>query len=57
MGRGLDIPWVVGGQYTMGRVCQYTMGRGSIYHEKGVDIPCVGGLVNIPLVWGSIYHG
>ena len=44
MGKRADIPWLVGvnipwegGRYTMGRgidmVGQYTIGRGSIYHE------------------------
>ena len=39
MGRGVNIPWLWG---------RYTMDRGSIYHESGVDIPWVG---------MSIYHG
>ena len=46
MGREVNIPWE-GGRYAMDRG-KNTMGRGSIYHMYGINIPWVG---------GSIYHG
>jgi hypothetical protein len=48
MDRGVDIPWV-GGQNTMDRGGQYTMGR-------GVNIPWVGGRYTMGK-GGSKYHG
>jgi hypothetical protein len=47
MDRGVEIPWV-GGENTMGKGGQDTMGRGQNTMGRGIDIPSVGGL---------IYHG